>query len=61
MNRDTTNGQYTYSRLDHVCVCGHELAEHSLDEKQRPSLCLHGQNGDGVFCDCQKFRKVKRA
>lgn len=51
-----SDGKYTYTNFDLMCVCGHRLGLH-LAEK--PRAC--GTNGIGTFdCPCLDFRKSRK-
>ncbi len=55
MNRDK-QGQYTHSKIDYLCVCGHKLGTHLAE---RPRACINHETGDGTDCDCPDFKKAR--
>lgn len=55
-HRDKANGQYTHSKLDVLCRCGHTLGVHLAES---PRECLNSDTGDGTPCDCIDYKKAK--
>lgn len=52
----SNNGQYTYSSLDRMCVCGHRLGQHLAGSRK-------GQAGEcdcGEGCACEKFKATRQ-
>lgn len=54
-SRSKTTGQYSYSRMERMCACGHNLGVHTAEV---PHACISGDFADTV-CDCEKFRPVR--
>lgn len=61
MNREHGSGQYTYSNLDRMCICGHTLGKHNAERTKHDGKvfqpCFNGD--DGEPCDCLRFTPIK--
>jgi hypothetical protein len=49
--RNRKTGQYTLTRFDYVCVCGHKLGLHSAERVGDLQECFVED------CRCESFRK----
>lgn len=55
INRDRSNGQYSHG-LDTVCRCGHRKGVHLAGGHE----CVNHETSDGIYCDCEKFKKARK-